>query len=482
MKTASIETAKISIPQERIRQEPGNIEDLRQSIAQVGQLQPIGVTPDNVLVWGYRRWLAIHEDPTRSKEERTIWYAVFKGNPDDCESAHRAENACQHVLDWKDRARKGRMEVERRVLAAEAAGGRRGVEREGAGRPRKDVEEIDASVASVSVVTSEAVADSLGVHRGDFAQDLLLADSLWPELMPDRYRKDRVKAHPELKLSMKQKKTLLAQTSRNNAIAKLKEMRRANDRAAKIAEAEKDGIESKEEIPLICGNCFEWFSTARPKSVDLVVTDPPFAISQEGAQTFKDGSPASAQFGVWDAHSREEEEALLSNLFVGIAKVLVDGGSWYVFMARDYLGIADRLAESAGLKPRTTIAWVKPNPAPNIRGGFANAWEAILYGQKGTNPIWTPSKEEKRSEKNWIERSAPRNDRIHSTEKPVELLQWFIELSSNAGAVVLDPFAGSGATCIAAIKAGRTWIGIEKDQGTWLLALKRIQEEIANDG
>ncbi|HCA0382800.1 TPA: DNA methylase, partial [Klebsiella pneumoniae] len=50
---------------------------------------------------------------------------------------------------------------------------------------------------------------------------------------------------------------------------------------------------------------------------------------------------------------------------------------------------------------------------------------------------------------------------LHPTQKPVEALQPLIESFSAPGAIVLDPFAGSGSTCVAAYRAGRRYIGIE---------------------
>lgn len=52
-------------------------------------------------------------------------------------------------------------------------------------------------------------------------------------------------------------------------------------------------------------------------------------------------------------------------------------------------------------------------------------------------------------------------NRHHPTEKPVSCLQPLIESFTHPGAIVLDPFAGSGSTCVAAARAGRRWIGIE---------------------
>lgn len=66
--------------------------------------------------------------------------------------------------------------------------------------------------------------------------------------------------------------------------------------------------------------------------------------------------------------------------------------------------------------------------------------------------------------------------RIHSTQKPVQLIERIIKASTNEGMVVLDPFMGSGSTAIAAINLNRNFIGIEKNEDYVKLSLQRIKE------
>lgn len=68
------------------------------------------------------------------------------------------------------------------------------------------------------------------------------------------------------------------------------------------------------------------------------------------------------------------------------------------------------------------------------------------------------------------------NDAIHPTQKPVALFSYLICTYTNPGDLVLDPTAGSGTTAIAAIETGRNWICIEKDEGYYEAARRRIEE------
>lgn len=65
----------------------------------------------------------------------------------------------------------------------------------------------------------------------------------------------------------------------------------------------------------------------------------------------------------------------------------------------------------------------------------------------------------------------------HITVKPVALIEQLIKLFTKEGAVVLDPFMGSGTTAVAAVNTGRNYRGFEIDKGHYELALKRLQRK-----
>jgi site-specific DNA-methyltransferase (adenine-specific) len=68
----------------------------------------------------------------------------------------------------------------------------------------------------------------------------------------------------------------------------------------------------------------------------------------------------------------------------------------------------------------------------------------------------------------------------HPTEKPVPLMRHYIEQSSARGDIVLDPFMGSGSTGVAAVQSGRRFIGIEKDERFFNMAVRRILDAVDN--
>lgn len=69
-----------------------------------------------------------------------------------------------------------------------------------------------------------------------------------------------------------------------------------------------------------------------------------------------------------------------------------------------------------------------------------------------------------------------RSERIHPTQKPLELIERLIKASSNPGDVVLDPFMGSGTTAVAASNLGRKWVGYEKDEDYFIAAQERLRK------
>ena len=70
---------------------------------------------------------------------------------------------------------------------------------------------------------------------------------------------------------------------------------------------------------------------------------------------------------------------------------------------------------------------------------------------------------------------------LHPTQKPVELLEALIELTTQENQIVLDPFCGSGSTLVAAKNLGRKFVGIEKDANFFAVAQKRVNDFVQTE-
>lgn len=123
---------------------------------------------------------------------------------------------------------------------------------------------------------------------------------------------------------------------------------------------------------------------------------------------------------------------------------------------------------------RNEIIWDKGNwAAGHLEGSFANRYEVIFLGTKGSGWKYRGGK---RIDDIWNEIPRMGTNRIHPTEKPVELYKKLIELSTDQGALVLDSYLGSGASVIAALETGRNIIGYEIDKEYHSRVLRRIAE------
>lgn len=103
----------------------------------------------------------------------------------------------------------------------------------------------------------------------------------------------------------------------------------------------------------------------------------------------------------------------------------------------------------------------------DLEGDYAPQYEMILFGAKGRRLL-------NGSRDSNIVPCYRTGNKIHPTQKPVELMSYFIEKSSDRGEVVLDPFMGSGTTPLAALQVGRRYVGIEKDGEYYRVAYERI--------
>jgi site-specific DNA-methyltransferase (adenine-specific) len=135
---------------------------------------------------------------------------------------------------------------------------------------------------------------------------------------------------------------------------------------------------------------------------------------------------------------------------------------------RQLPNLADALS-IAGWKWRGILVWDKTNCVRPIKGWFSNQCEFVVVGQKGKpcgdrRPVYPGC---------YLRQRAPR-DRIHQVQKPVELVEFILQVVRPKG-VILDPFAGSATTGVAALKTGRSFIGIEMLPEYFAIATRRLR-------
>ena len=127
------------------------------------------------------------------------------------------------------------------------------------------------------------------------------------------------------------------------------------------------------------------------------------------------------------------------------------------------------VARDAGFKLHNVLTWDKRTATANR--WYMNDCEFTCFFYKGAAKRINNCGSKRR-----FVADNPRN-KSHPTEKPVSLMQHYIENSSQEGELVLDPFAGSGSTAVAAQQSGRRWLSMEMDAGFYYAAVARIVRE-----
>ncbi|WP_207706640.1 DNA-methyltransferase [Clostridium butyricum] len=237
---------------------------------------------------------------------------------------------------------------------------------------------------------------------------------------------------------------------------------------------------------LIKGNCVETMSNLKDNSVDLIVTDPPYNLGnfmRNRATNLKKMRNNFFGDAGWDDLEFEDWIEHMDSFFEQSQRILKKGGSIIMFMSLIKVETIIKLAEKNKFYYKTTGVWHKTNPMPrNMNLHFINSIEGWIYftnvtrtGTFNNNGI---------AIHDYIESSVtPKNEKIyggHPTQKPEKVIQHFVELLSNPGEVVMDPFMGSGTTGVVAKKLGRDFIGIELQEDYFDISLKRISDVSTN--
>jgi len=240
------------------------------------------------------------------------------------------------------------------------------------------------------------------------------------------------------------------------------------------------------ELTLIQGDCLKVLPKLPDESVDLIIADPPYAISQKGkkisrkslsSKSWKRDMDIRLDFGEWDNFETEDEFfKFTESWFKECVRVLKQKGWIYIFFDKQKTGYFDLiLAPKYKIKSRTIFTWLKTNPCPSFRKvNWLSASEFIWVGSKGSCKL-----------KNFLNQTEMFNYMItpnksiygkteHPTEKPEDLIKKFVLVSSYKGGLVLDPFLGSGTTMKACLELNRNCIGIELNPEYIKLTKKRL--------
>lgn len=204
-------------------------------------------------------------------------------------------------------------------------------------------------------------------------------------------------------------------------------------------------------VTLYLGNCRDVLPTLQ--RVDAVVTDPPYGIGYQrgsggkGKQRLRSGrndeSPIVGDDKPFDPSPWMQWPCILwgANHYAE----RLPHGRWLAWNKLGDLAPWDDFSD-------VEFAWQNTRASDRI---FSLLWKGLVQGEKIGN-----------------------GERWHPTQKPIGLMQWCIENLPDDCETILDPYAGSGTTGIAAVKLGRKFIGIEIEPKYFDIACKRISEAL----
>lgn len=227
-----------------------------------------------------------------------------------------------------------------------------------------------------------------------------------------------------------------------------------------------------EPYKLTHGDCLSLMDEIPDGSADLVVTDPPYKTITGGDSNGKNSTRPKGMLSGNRKLFTYQNGITAKEWMPEVFRVLKDGGHCYVFT--NALNLRDMLnvAESVGFKLHNVLVWEKNNCTPSQF--YMKNCEYVLFLRKGKAKWISDIGGSKTVHKynNVI------GSKKHPTEKPVNLLEFYIKNSSCDGDVVLDPFMGSGSTGVACMNTGRRFIGMELDENYFQIAKNRIEEAL----
>ena len=208
------------------------------------------------------------------------------------------------------------------------------------------------------------------------------------------------------------------------------------------------------------------------KSVDLIVTDPPYELPSRkggGSQGRKVASVMKEceQLGIVNGF----DEEILNECMRVMRKPNI-----YIFCnARQIPQYIDFFVNRHKCS-FDILVWIKDNPVPTYSNKYLTDKEYILYFRKGG--YCQPANYE--AARSWFMCPINQKDKDlyrHPTIKPLSIIERLVSNSSMGGGIVLDPFMGSGTTGVACVKLKRDFIGIEINNKYFDIAKARIENE-----
>lgn len=261
---------------------------------------------------------------------------------------------------------------------------------------------------------------------------------------------------------------------------------------------------------VICGDSIEEMNKMQPNSVDLIFADPPYWMRTEGVLKRVEGTDFDGCDDTWDKFaSLEDYKDFTKKWLSACHRILKPNGSIWVIGGMQCIYTIVSIMQDLGYWLVNDVIWHKKNPTPNFMGTrLNNSHETLIWATKSKKSKYTfnykTAKElnvdsvsddeyskgvRKQMGSIWrfpvcsgLERLKDENgEKLHSTQKPLEMLERIVAISSKKGDLVLDPFGGTMTTGVAAKKLGRDYIMIEREPKYCKFGEQRLNETVYVD-
>jgi DNA modification methylase len=203
-------------------------------------------------------------------------------------------------------------------------------------------------------------------------------------------------------------------------------------------------------VTLYLGDCIAIAPTLQ--GVDAVVSDPPYGMGYKRSGNSRNSISSTGQ--VWTETIEGDDVPFDPSPWVKWPAVMT-GAQWFY----------DRLPAGGVIH-----TWDKRGPYEAIdQADVDQIWCSLRKPARKLECVW----------RGLCRKTEVSEPIVHPTQKPVMVMAWMMErLEVAAGALVLDPYMGSGTTGIACLRTGRRFVGIEKDPTHYATALARITNEL----
>ena len=409
---------------DRARKDYRDVDGLATSIKEKGLIHPIAISrhpaPTDalkyLLVAGGRRFRA-HQKLEAPEIMCRIYDHILSDH--EYRSIELEENIQREDLDWKEKAFLER-EIHRLQVTIHGP---------------KVIRSPDAPGHSMA-----DTAALLGVSKAKISQDIALADAM--ENFPDAPWEKCKSAQDAQKLKSRMEKTIV-----NDHLAAVaqKTMGSADARLQKMFDA------------FIIRDFFEGVKDLPNDYYDIVELDPPYGIDIQAAKSKKSlGMDGLMEYN--EVAANEYPQFLAKTIKECYRVMKPDSYLIFWFGPDPWFELIASLLEGAGFRlPRIPAVWIKPTGqtnSPTTR--LASAYEMFFYAAKGSPTIAKPGT------RNVFDFAPVVPDKKrHPTERPEPLIQAVLETFAPPNSKVLVPFAGSGATLLAAMKSNMHPIGFD---------------------